>query len=68
MPETKDLSLDELMKRMNDIYTKLRYVRNPAMMQQMQMVLAGYQEEYQKRMAQDMNRSKNKTKTGNDNE
>lgn len=69
MPETKDLSLDELMNRMNDIYTKLKYVRNPAMVQQMQMVLTGYKEEYQKRMSQDMDRkNKNKPKSGNNDE
>ena len=69
MPDTKDLSLDEIMKRMNDICGKLRHIRSPAMTQQMRMVLSGYQEEYQKRMTQDLDRkNKNKSKTGNDDE
>jgi hypothetical protein len=67
MPETKNLSLDDIMKAMNDIHTKMRYVTNPAMMQQMQMVLAGYREEYQKRMSQDADRSKNKNKSRTEN-
>jgi hypothetical protein len=67
MPETNNLSLDDIMKAMNDIHTKMRYVRNPAMIQQMQMVLAGYREEYQKRMSQDADRSKNKNKSRTDN-
>jgi hypothetical protein len=34
----------------------MRTIRNPAVIGQMRMVLTGYQEEYQKRLAQEMER------------
>jgi hypothetical protein len=68
MPPTKDFQLDEIMKRMNDIHTKMKYVRNPAILHQMKMILTGYQDEYQKRMSQSQDKTKTKTKTGNNDE
>jgi hypothetical protein len=54
MPDISSKSLDDLVKGINDIHTKMRTIRNPAVIGQMRMVLASYQEEYQKRMAQEM--------------
>ena len=66
MPDISSKSLDDIVKEMNDIYSKMRNVRNPALLGQMQMVLQGYKDEYQKRMSQDMERRpKNKPKTEN---
>ena len=69
MPDLSAKSLDEIIKEMNDIYVKMRNVRNPSLLGQMQMVLQGYRDEYTKRMSQDMERkpkSKNKTEKNND--
>jgi hypothetical protein len=64
MPDLSAKSLDDIVKEMNDIYAKMRNVRNPSLLGQMQMVLQGYRDEYQKRMSQDMERKpKYKTKT-----
>ena len=64
MPDLNGKSLDELIKEMNDIYVKMRGCRNPALLGQMQMVLQGYQEQYQKRMSEEMTRTKDKKKSG----
>lgn len=56
MPDLSSKSLDDIVQGMNDIHTKMRTIRNPAVIGQMRMVLTGYQEEYQKRMAQEMER------------
>lgn len=61
MPDLSNKSLDDLIKEQNDIYVKMRNVRNASMLQQMQMVLQGYRDEYAKRMSQEMER-KPKTK------
>jgi hypothetical protein len=64
MPDLSAKSLEDITKEMNDIYVKLRNVRNPGMIGQMQMVLQGYRDEYAKRMNQEMERKpKTKTKT-----
>lgn len=57
MPDLKNKTVEELLKEMNDIFTKMRMVRNPVMVEQMRMVANGYQEEFQKRMAEPMERS-----------
>ena len=62
MPDLSAKSLDDIVKEMNDIHVKMRGVRNNDLLQQMNMVMNGYREEYQKRMSQEMERSKNKTK------
>lgn len=61
MPDLSNKSLDDLIKEQNDIYVKMRNVRNASILQQMQMVLQGYRDEYAKRMSQEMER-KPKTK------
>jgi hypothetical protein len=69
MPDLSNKSLDDLIKEQNDIYIKMRGVRNGSMLQQMQMVLQGYRDEYAKRMSQEMERkpkSKNKTEKKTD--
>jgi len=69
MPDLSNKSLDDLIKEQNDIYVKMRSVRNSSMLQQMQMVLQGYKDEYAKRMSQEMERkpkSKNKTENKTD--
>jgi len=69
MPDLSAKSLDEIVKEMNDIYSKMRSVHNPSLLNQMQMVLQGYRDEYTKRMSQDMERkpkSKNKTEKKDD--
>jgi hypothetical protein len=64
MPDIGDKSIDELIKTINDINARLRTVRSPQLAEQMQMVLAGYKDAYNKRMAEDAERMKNKSKKG----
>lgn len=64
MPDISNKSLDEIVTEMNNIYVKMRGCRNPALLGQMRMVLQGYQDQYQKRMSEDMTRGKDKKKSG----
>ena len=69
MPDLSSKSLDDIVKEMNDIYAKMRNIRNPSMLGQMQMVLQGYRDEYTKRMNEEMERkpkAKNKMETNKD--
>jgi hypothetical protein len=56
-PLISDLSgktTEELLKTINDMYKKMAFANrmgNAAMKQQLQMVMANYQQEYQKRIA-----------------
>ena len=64
MPNLKDKSLDDLIKEMNNINSKMRMIRDGAMLNQIKMVLTGYQEEYQRRMAEEMERKPKDKKKG----
>lgn len=66
MPDLKDKSLDDLVKGINDIYVKMRGVRNSSMLEQMRMVLNGYQAEYQKRLKEESEKPKGKKKEKKD--
>lgn len=51
--DLSDKSLDDLTKALTDLQSKLTWARrssNPALINQMQMVIESYQSEYQKRM------------------
>lgn len=65
MPDLSGKSLDDIVKEMNQLHVKMRGVRNQSLLAQMDMVMTGYREEYQKRMSQEMDRSKNKQKKDN---
>jgi hypothetical protein len=58
----RDIELDELIKKINELSTKynqsLRF-GNQAMANQIRMALASYQEEYQRRMAEASDKAKN---------
>jgi hypothetical protein len=69
MPDLSSKSLDDLVKEMNGIYDKMRGQRNAQLINQMQMVLQGYRDEYQKRMSKEMTRGdtrKSKTEKKDD--
>ena len=55
MGSLKDLSLEEIISKSSDLSSKLNFAYrsgNQPLANQVRMVLAGYQEEYQKRMAE----------------
>jgi len=55
MSSLKDLSLEEIISKSSDLSSKLNFAYrtgNQPLANQVRMVLAGYQEEYQKRMAE----------------
>lgn len=62
MPDLSGKNLDDLIKEMNDMYAKLRFVRNNDMRGQIQMVINGYQAEYQKRLKEEADKPKGKNK------
>jgi hypothetical protein len=62
MPDISSKSLDDIVKEMNNIYVKMRTVRDNNMLGQMRMVLNGYQSEYQKRMQEEAEKPKGKQK------
>ena len=63
MPDLSSKSLDDIVKGMNDIYVKMRNIRNPSMLGQMRMVLQGYQDEYAKRMKEETDQKSKSKKT-----
>jgi hypothetical protein len=61
MGSLKDVSLEDIISRSNDLQGKLNFALrsgNQALANQVRMVLAGYQEEYQKRMAEAAEKAK----------
>jgi hypothetical protein len=62
MPDLSGKSLDDIVKEMNDIYAKMRGVRNNDLLMQMNMVMEGYRAEYTIRMQQEQEKSSNKSK------
>jgi hypothetical protein len=60
MPDLSGKSLDDIIKEMNDISMEMRSVRNGGLLEQMRMVLTGYQAEYRKRMNEEMERKPKK--------
>jgi hypothetical protein len=62
MPDLSSKSLDDIVKEMNDIYAKMRGVRNNDLLMQMNMVMEGYRAEYTRRMQQEQEKSSNKSK------
>lgn len=54
-PDLTDLSDDDLLKKINDLYTRLRQslgMRDPAISNQLRMLISTYQTEYDRRMAE----------------
>ena len=61
MGSLKDLTLEELITKSSDLSQKLNFalrMGNQALANQVRMVLAGYQEEYQKRMMEAAEKAK----------
>lgn len=61
MPNLSSKTTDEIVKEMNDLFAKLKmFGRHNEMSTQLNMMLSAYREEYQKRLAEDYQKTKTK--------
>jgi len=63
MPNLSEKTTDEIVKEMNDLYTKMRMIQSkPSMANQLNIIVEAYKEEYRKRLLEDPKSKKNKEK------
>ena len=66
LPDLRQKSMDEIIKEMNDLYSKIRTVgRYASISDQLNIMINAYRDEYNRRIQEEIQQSNKKSKTQN---